>query len=167
MREAGGAVSDKVRGFVAEVWPHAVEASKRTGIPPAFMVAQAALETGWGEKQLRHADGSPSRNLFNIKAGSGWSGRTVDRAVTEYADGRAYTEAARFRSYSSYAESFRDYAELMTRSPRYAGVLGQTDAGSFARGLQDAGYATDPQYADKLTRIIGGTTLRTVLAGIG
>ncbi|ENO89529.1 flagellar assembly peptidoglycan hydrolase FlgJ [Thauera linaloolentis] len=167
VRDAGGAVSDKVRGFVAELWPHAVEASKRTGIPPAFMVAQAALETGWGEKQLRHADGRPSHNLFNIKAGSAWSGRTVDRAVTEYADGRAYTEAARFRAYSSYAESFRDYAELMTRSPRYAGVLGQTDAGGFARGLQDAGYATDPQYADKLTRIIGGTTLRSALAGIG
>lgn len=167
VREAGSAVSDKVRGFVAEVWPHAVEASKRTGIPPAFMVAQAALETGWGEKQMRHADGSPSHNLFNIKAGSSWRGHTIDRSVTEYADGRSHTEAARFRAYSSYAESFRDYAELMTRSPRYAGVLGQTEAGGFARSLQDAGYATDPQYADKLTRIIGGSTLRTVLAGIG
>lgn len=167
VRQLGGAVSDKVRGFVAEVWPHAVEASKRTGIPPAFMVAQAALETGWGEKQLRHADGSPSHNLFNIKAGSAWRGRTVDREVTEYADGRPYAEAARFRSYSSYAESFRDYASLMARSPRYAGVLGQTDAAGFARSLQDAGYATDPQYADKLTRIIGGSTLRSALAGIG
>lgn len=167
VRESGGGASDTARAFVAEVWPHALEASRSTGIPPAFMVAQAALETGWGEKQLRHADGSPSHNLFNIKAGTAWRGDTIDRAVTEYADGRAYTEAARFRAYSSYAESFRDYAGLMTRSPRYAGVLGQTDAGSFARGLQDAGYATDPQYADKLTRIIGGTTLRSALAGIG
>ena len=131
------------------------------------MVAQAALETGWGEKQLRHADGSPSYNLFNIKAGSAWTGKTVDRAVTEYAGGRAYTEPSRFRSYASYAESFRDYAELMTRSPRYAGVLGQTEVSGFARGLQDAGYATDPQYADKLTRIIGGATLRNALATLG
>ena len=131
------------------------------------MVAQAALETGWGEKQLRHADGSPSYNLFNIKAGSAWTGRTVDRAVTEYAGARAYTEASRFRSYSSYAESFRDYAQLMARSPRYAEVLGQTDASGFARGLQEAGYATDPQYADKLMRVIGGATLRNALATLG
>ena len=166
-RDAGGAVSAQARGFVAGVWPHALEASRRTGIPPAFMVAQAALETGWGEKQLRHADGSPSYNLFNIKAGSAWAGRTVDRAVTEYADARAYTEASRFRSYSSYAESFRDYAQLMARSPRYAEVLGQTDASGFARGLQEAGYATDPQYADKLMRVIGGATLRNALATLG
>ena len=167
VRDIGSEVSDKVKGFVAEVWPHAVEASKRTGIPPAFMVAQAALETGWGEKQLRHADGTPSHNLFNIKAGSSWRGDTVERKVTEYAGKRAYTEAASFRSYPSYAESFRDYAELMARSPRYAGVLGQTEVSGFARGLQDAGYATDPQYADKLTRIIGGATLRNALASIG
>lgn len=166
-RDASGAVSPQAREFVAQAWPHAVEAARRTGIPPAFMVAQAALETGWGEKQLRHADGSPSHNLFNIKAGAAWTGRTVERTVTEYADGRAYAEPARFRAYSSYAESFRDYAELIARSPRYAGVLGQTDAGAFARSLQDAGYATDPQYADKLTRIIDGATLRSALAGIG
>ncbi|HNV92153.1 MAG TPA: flagellar assembly peptidoglycan hydrolase FlgJ, partial [Thauera aminoaromatica] len=166
-RDAGGAVSKSAQDFVTEVWPHAQEASRRTGIPAEFMVAQAALETGWGQKQLRHEDGSPSHNLFNIKAGSAWSGRTVAREVTEYADGQAYTEAAHFRSYGSYAESFRDYAQLMTRSPRYAGVLGQTDAAAFARGLQDAGYATDPMYADKLTRIIGGNTLRSALAMAG
>ena len=166
-RDAGGEVSKSAQDFVTEVWPHAQEASRRTGIPAEFMVAQAALETGWGQKQLRHEDGSPSHNLFNIKAGSAWPGRTVAREVTEYADGQAYTEAAHFRSYGSYAESFRDYAQLMTRSPRYAGVLGQTDAAAFARGLQDAGYATDPMYADKLTRIIGGNTLRSALAMAG
>ncbi len=162
-RDTSGAVTQRARDFVADVWPHAVEASRKTGIPPQFMVAQAALETGWGQKQLRHADGSPSHNLFNIKAGSAWSGRTVDLPVTEYAGARSYTENARFRSYGSYAESFRDYAELLTRSPRYADVLGQTDAAGFARGLQQAGYATDPMYADKLTRIIGGSTLRLAL----
>lgn len=166
-RDAGGTVSKSAQDFVTEVWPHAVDASRRTGIPAEFMVAQAALETGWGQKQLRHADGSPSHNLFNIKAGASWKGGTVSREVTEYADGQAYTERARFRAYGSYAESFRDYASLMTRSPRYAGVLGQTDAAAFARGLQDAGYATDPMYADKLTRIIGGNTLRSALATTG
>ena len=166
-REAGGAVSQQARDFVSEVWPHALEASRKTGIPPQFMVAQAALETGWGQKQLRHADGTPSHNLFNIKAGAAWTGRTVDLAVTEYANGRAYSEPSRFRSYGSYAESFRDYANLMMRSPRYAGVLGQTDPAGFARSLQDAGYATDPMYADKLTRIIGGNTLRSALALAG
>ncbi len=166
-RDATGAVSQPARDFVAEVWPHAVEASSKTGIPPQFMVAQAALETGWGQKQLRNPDGSPSNNLFNIKAGSAWKGDTVARDVTEYANGQAYTEPARFRAYGSYAESFRDYANLMTRSPRYADVLGQTDPAGFARSLQDAGYATDPMYADKLTRIIGGNTLRTALAQAG
>lgn len=166
-RDASGEVSAKVRDFVTEVWPHAVDASKRTGIPAAFMVAQAALETGWGEKQLRHADGRPSHNLFNIKAGSAWQGETVDRTVTEYAGGQAYAEPSRFRAYASYAESFRDYANLMTRSPRYEAVLGTTSAVGFARALQDAGYATDPQYADKLTRIIGGATLRNALATLG
>ncbi len=166
-REASGQVSTRVRDFVSEVWPHALEASRSTGIPAQFMVAQAALETGWGQKQLRHADGSPSHNLFNIKAGSSWKGRTVAVEATEYAGGQAYTERSRFRSYPSYAESFRDYARLISNSPRYAEVLGQTDAAGFARGLQAAGYATDPMYADKLTRIIGGSTLRNALALVG
>lgn len=166
-REAGSAGAQRAREFVADVWPHAVEASRKTGIPPQFMVAQAALETGWGEKQLRNADGSPSHNLFNIKAGSNWNGRTTEMQVTEYAGERTYSESARFRSYASYAESFGDYARLMSTSPRYASVLGQTDAAGFARGLQQAGYATDPMYADKLTRIIGGNTLRAALSPAG
>lgn len=166
-RDAGGEASKGAQDFVTEVWPHALEASRKTGIPAQFMVAQAALETGWGRKQLRLEDGTPSHNLFNIKAGSAWTGNTVAREVTEYANGEAYTERSRFRAYASYAEAFRDYASLMTRSPRYADVLGQTDAAAFARSLQDAGYATDPMYADKLTRIIGGTTLRSALATTG
>lgn len=164
-REAGGQASSRARAFVDEVWPHAVEAGRATGIPPQFLVAQAALETGWGEKVLREKDGSSSYNLFNIKAGSSWSGDTVSRDVTEYNAGGAYTERSRFRSYDSYADSFRDYANLLAGSSRYSGVLGQTDAASFARSLQQAGYATDPMYADKLTRVIRGSTLRTALAG--
>jgi flagellar protein FlgJ len=151
------------RDFVARLWPHAAEASRATGIPAHFMIAQAALETGWGRAELRLADGRTSHNLFNIKAGRGWEGATVSAATTEYADGQPVTETARFRAYGSYAEAFRDYARLLTSSPRYAEVLGASDPRSFARGLQQAGYATDPMYADKLTRIIGGATLRAAL----
>ncbi|PTD97351.1 flagellar assembly peptidoglycan hydrolase FlgJ [Pseudothauera lacus] len=163
VRNADGSRASGAGAFVAELWPHAEAASRRTGIPAHFMVAQAALETGWGEKVLRHADGRSSHNLFNIKAGAGWQGETVSRRVTEYANGRPYTEEARFRSYASYAEAFDDYARLLANSPRYSAVLGQTTAGGFARSLQQAGYATDPLYADKLTRVIGGPTLRNAL----
>ena len=152
------------RAFVEKVWPQAVEASRATGIPARFLVAQAALETGWGKYELKNADGSPSYNLFNIKAGKRWAGDTVSTATTEYSNGVATRENARFRSYGSYAESFRDYARLISSNPRYAAVLGQDDAAAFARGLQSAGYATDPLYADKLARIINGNTLRTALA---
>lgn len=158
-------VPEGARDFVNRVWAHAGEASRSTGIPAHFMVGQAALESGWGRGELRRADGSPSYNLFNIKAGSSWKGAVVEVPVTEYANGRPYTETARFRAYGSYSEAFRDYANLLRSSPRYAEVLGQTDAAGFARSLQQAGYATDPMYADKLTRIIGGATLRTALAG--
>jgi flagellar protein FlgJ len=160
-----GAVPDGARAFVNRVWEHAGEASRSTGIPAHFMVAQAALETGWGRAELRRADGTPSHNLFNIKAGSDWKGAVVEVPVKEYANGRAYTENARFRAYGSYEEAFRDYANLLRNSPRYAEVLGQQDGAGFARSLQQAGYATDPMYADKLARIISGSTLRSALEG--
>ncbi|HMW51455.1 MAG TPA: flagellar assembly peptidoglycan hydrolase FlgJ [Rhodocyclaceae bacterium] len=152
------------RAFVERIWPDAVEASRATGIPARFFVAQAALETGWGKYELKNADGSPSYNLFNIKAGRRWSGDTVSTTTVEYANGTPTRESARFRRYGSYAESFRDYAAMLANNPRYAAVMGQSDASGFARALQSAGYATDPQYADKLTRIIQGNTLRTALA---
>lgn len=165
VRSSSRPVPEGARDFVNRVWAHAGEASRSTGIPAHFMVGQAALETGWGRGELRRADGSTSYNLFNIKAGPNWKGAVVEVPVTEYANGRPYTENARFRAYGSYAEAFRDYANLLRGNPRYAEVLGQTDAAGFARSLQQAGYATDPMYADKLTRIIGGATLRTALAG--
>lgn len=165
VQSSSRAVPEGAREFVNRVWVHAGEASRSTGIPAHFMVGQAALETGWGRGELRRADGSSSFNLFNIKAGPNWKGAVVEVPVTEYANGRPYTETARFRAYGSYAEAFRDYASLLRGNPRYAEVLGQTDAAGFARSLQQAGYATDPMYADKLTRIIGGATLRTALAG--
>jgi len=153
------------REFGAKLWPAAVDASRSTGVPPHFMVAQAALETGWGKSELRYGDGSPTHNIFGIKAGRGWTGPVVEATTTEYVDGVPQKQTERFRAYGSYSEAFRDYANLLAGSQRYAGVIGTQDPVNFARGLQRAGYATDPMYAAKLERIIGGPTLRSALAG--
>ncbi len=149
------------RDFVGRIWPHAVEAARSLGLRPEFLVGQAALESGWGRAEPRHADGRPSHNLFGIKAGAGWTGDTVEAATLEYANGAPQRRIERFRAYGSYAEAFRDYASLLA-SPRYAAVLGAADPLSFAQGLQRAGYATDPAYAQKLARIIGGLPRATV-----
>ncbi len=151
--------------FVNRLWPSALDASRATGIPAHFMIAQAALETGWGKSELRYADGKQTYNLFGIKAGRSWSGAVAEAPTTEYVNGVAQKSVERFRAYHSYAEAFNDYANLLASNPRYAGVLNQQDPSAFAKGLQQAGYATDPMYADKLTRIIGGATLRAGLAG--
>lgn len=158
-----GGASPASRDFVSRIWPHAHEASQSTGIPAHFMVAQAALETGWGKSEPRLPDGRPSYNLFGIKAGKSWGGPVVAATTTEVVDGVAQKQVENFRAYGSYAEAFRDYANLLKTSPRYANVIGTQDAASFARGLQQAGYATDPMYASKLTRIIGGNALRSSL----
>jgi flagellar protein FlgJ len=152
--------------FVQQHTTAARDAEAQTGITAAFMIGQAAHETGWGRKQILNADGSPSHNLFGIKAGADWKGPIAETVTTEVLNGRAVKTVARFRAYGSYAESFADYARLMKESPRYQQVLRQgQDASSFAAGLQRAGYATDPDYADKLTRIIN-TTLRIQRAAI-
>lgn len=161
---AAGSPSEP-RDFVDRVWPHAQAAAAATGVPARFLVAHSALESGWGRHEIRNADGSPSFNVFGIKAGRNWSGATVEVATTEFVNGVAQAEHATFRAYASYAEAFRDYAELLASKPRYAGVLGQQDGVQFARSLQQAGYATDPMYADKLARIIAGNTLRQALSG--
>jgi len=160
-----GPVSQSAQDFAARVWPHAVEASQMTGIPAHFLVAHAALESGWGKSEIRRPDGSTSFNLFGIKAGRGWQGDAVEVSTTEYVNGEAQQIREKFRAYGSYAEAFRDYARLLAGNPRFAGVLGQQDGADFARSLQQAGYATDPMYADKLARIINGGTLRQALAG--
>ena len=153
-------------GFVQQHDGAARQAEAATGIPAAFMVSQAALETGWGRKEIRHADGAPSFNLFGIKAGGAWKGPVAEVLTTEYVNGQPQKVMAKFRAYGSYAESFADYAKLIKGSPRYAGVVASAEsAQGFARGLQRAGYATDPAYADKLTRVIN-TTLRLQRTGM-
>lgn len=158
-------VPANAKEFVERVWPHAVEASRSTGVPPQFLVAHAALESGWGKHEIRRADGSSSFNLFGIKAGKSWQGDAVEVKTTEYVDGKAQSERARFRSYDSYADAFRDYAGLLRNNPRYGAVIGSQDGTEFARRLQQAGYATDPRYAEKLASIINGPTLRQALIG--
>lgn len=153
------------RAFVERLMPAALAAEQSTGIPAHFMVAQAALETGWGKAEPVRSDGSSSFNIFGIKAGANWSGPVVEAATTEVIAGLAQTRVERFRAYASHQEAFRDYANLLASSPRYAKVLGAQDADRFARGLQAAGYATDPQYAQKLEAVIGSAALRQALAG--
>ncbi|MDH4191193.1 MAG: flagellar assembly peptidoglycan hydrolase FlgJ [Betaproteobacteria bacterium] len=144
--------------FVRGMLPHARAAEREFGIPAQFSVGQAALESGWGRRELRAADGSPSYNVFGVKAGGNWSGRTVEARTIEYVDGRPRSMVQKFRAYSSYGEAFRDHARLLAGSSRYAGaVQAGGDAAAFAAGVQAGGYATDPRYAQKLTQVINRT----------
>lgn len=150
-----------VRAFVERLLPEAQAASSETGIPARFLLGHAALETGWGRSEIRGADGTPSHNLFGIKAGGDWQGSTVKTLTTEYVDGMARRKIDTYRAYGSYQEAFRDYASLLNSRSRYAEVLKNThDAHAYARELQEAGYATDPHYADKLASVIDGESLR-------
>ena len=151
--------------FVNRIWPYAVEAANTLGVPPHFLAAHSALESGWGKNEIRTADGANTFNLFGVKAGRNWQGASVEVQTTEYVNGVAQSVREKFRVYGSYAESFNDYANLLRNNPRFAGVIGQQDGTQFARSLQQSGYATDPLYADKLGRIITGNTLRQALAG--
>ena len=144
-----------VESFVQRLLPHAQAASADSGIPAHFMVGQAALETGWGKAEIRGADGQNSYNLFGIKAGGSWTGRTVDIVTTEYVNGKPQKQVDTFRAYDSYADSFRDYAKLLSGNARYQNVVAAGhNAAGFAQGLQQAGYATDPKYAQKLMSVI-------------
>lgn len=141
--------------FVDAMLPEAMEASKATGVPARFILGQAALESGWGKSEIRAADGAPSYNLFGIKAGPGWTGKTTSVTTTEYVNGVARKQVEKFRAYDSYAEGFSDYARLIANNPRYAAAVKPgNDAAGFAQGLARGGYATDPAYAAKLTRVI-------------
>jgi peptidoglycan hydrolase FlgJ len=144
-----------VRAFQEKLADAAEEAEHTTGVPAKFMMGQAALETGWGRRVIRNADGSSSNNLFGIKAGPGWKGKVATAVTTEYINGKPHARVEKFRAYDSYAAAFKDYAKMLSNNPRYEKVLAHGgDATAFAHGLQRAGYATDPQYAAKLSRII-------------
>ncbi|MCL6618479.1 MAG: flagellar assembly peptidoglycan hydrolase FlgJ [Thermomonas hydrothermalis] len=152
--------------FVRSVWPHAKKAAAELGVSPKALVAQAALETGWG-RRLAGKDGkASSHNLFGIKASGGWQGAQVDAPTFEYVNGERISVRARFRSYASAADAFADYTRLL-QNPRYAAARGSgDDVHRFAHALQRAGYATDPMYAAKIAAIADGATLRRALDGL-
>ena len=162
---ATAAVGSRQQQFVARLSSAAQQVAQEVGIPASYMLGQAGHETGWGRSEIKQADGSNSFNVFGIKAGKSWNGSSVEAATTEYVGGEAQSTVERFRSYGSYEEAFRDYANLLRNNPRYGGMIGSQDGAEFAKGLQRAGYATDPAYADKLNRIINGPTLRMALVG--
>jgi len=150
--------TSKQAAFVATHSESAAKVAKSSGIPSSYMLGQAGHETGWGKHEIKQADGSPSFNLFGIKAGANWTGRVAEVSTTEYVDGVARKTTAKFRAYDSYEASFKDYSQLITKSPRYAQAIQQTGSAlAFASSLQKAGYATDPDYAAKLSRAINTT----------
>jgi len=150
-------------GFVQHLSGTAERVSKESGIPATFMLGQAGHETGWGKSEIRNKDGSTSYNLFGIKATKGWTGKVAEITTTEYINGKAQKVTAKFRAYDSYEDSFRDYARLIKDSPRYEKAESVAQSGSamaYASALQKAGYATDPEYAKKLSGAIN-SVLRT------
>lgn len=147
-------IPNNIKNFKNKLMYHAQKASRTTGIQPQFMIAQAALETGWGKKQINYPDGRPSYNLFGIKANHGWTGKTVDVMTSEFENGKMVKKVEKFRAYDSYADSFKDYANFLSQNPRYQNVMNAQDPMTFAYGLQHAGYATDPDYGSKLMSVI-------------
>ncbi|GGC07725.1 flagellar rod assembly protein/muramidase FlgJ [Marinobacterium zhoushanense] len=155
---------DTPEQFVEQLLPAAAKAAQALGVDPRVLVAQAALETGWGRAVIRRDDGSSSNNLFNIKADSRWDGERVGVSTLEYRDGLPRPERADFRVYDSVEQSLDDYVDFIQNNPRYGEALKQVgDPVSYLQALQRAGYATDPEYADKIGRIVNGA----LLAGIG
>ena len=163
---AGSASSADRTGFISQVWPEAQQAAQQLGVHPVSLIAQAALETNWGRNIPRSASGGSSNNLFGIKAGAGWSGDSVTAGTQEFQGGAARETSAAFRAYASPGESFRDYVGLLQASPRFSGALGSgTSVASFAAALQQGGYASDPDYARKVTAVAGQVAARLAAMG--
>lgn len=154
--------------FVAAIWPHARRAAGIIGVPPHALVAQAALETGWGRHMARDRTAQSGFNLFGIKAGADWFGGRSRLSTHEVVNGVVSREDASFRGYDSVGEAFDDYVAFLRRNPRYAETLRRGgDSRTFAAGLQKAGYSTDPHYADKIHQIANSRVLQMALARSG
>jgi flagellar protein FlgJ len=152
--QAEGTVGSEQQEFLSSITPWAQETGKRLGVSPDIVAAHAALESGWGKRPLKQADGVDTHNLFGLKAGGKWHGDVAQAVTTEYEDGSAVPKVERFRSYPDRASAFRDYAQLLATNPRYRAALNAGgDARAFAQGLAQGGYATDPAYAEKLARV--------------
>ena len=150
--------------FVSELWPYAEQAGRQLGIDPGVLIAQAALETGWGRQVMQRGDGASSHNLFGIKADSRWSGEQVSSRTMEFRDGFLQREQAVFRAYGSPAQSIADYADFISGNPRYRDAIGSRDPGRYAAELQRAGYATDPAYAQKIMSIFNSDQFQQAVA---
>lgn len=149
--------------FVQELMPFAQRIGQESGIDPRLMVAQAALETGWGRHMIKGDGDQPSFNLFGIKADTRWGGDAVSITTTEFRGGVPMKERADFRAYPDYEASFRDYVDFLNSNPRYRDVLASADEPEvFADKLQEAGYATDPEYGSKIRRIMNRESLMTL-----
>ena len=147
--------------FVDALWPVAEQAAAKINLPPEALLAQAALETGWGRHVMQHGTGDSSHNLFGIKADSRWQGDKVMVSTLEYRDGVALNTRANFRAYESFEHSFSDYVDFVRRNPRYRQALAQTnDPKAYFSALQEAGYATDPAYAQKIQRILDSESMQ-------
>ncbi len=145
---------DSPKQFVATIKPYAEKAAKALGIDSSVLIAQAALETGWGKKVINNSIES-SHNLFNIKADRSWQGDKISKDTKEYHNNVAVTENAAFRSYNNYEESFKDFVQFLNQNPRYERALQQTESSeSFIKGIHQAGYATDPKYVDKVLNVM-------------
>ncbi len=151
---------DSPEQFVNHLLPYAKQAADRLGVDPDVILAQAALETGWGKHVIKHSDGQSTHNLFNIKADKSWQGNHAQLGTLEFRNGQMLKEPAKFRSYDSFQQSFDDYVTFLQTNPRYQEALKQTgDSEKFIEAVHEAGYATDPEYADKVKRILSGDTL--------
>ncbi len=153
--------------FVSDLWPHAQKAANAIGISTQALVAQSALETGWGKHSMRFSDGQQAFNLFGIKAGSQWDGPTLTKPTLEFRGGVMQTEIAHFRVYESIPDALDDYVEFIQESPRYQNALDhQGNDAHYLNELQQGGYATDPQYANKIINIMRGQTLGGSVANL-
>lgn len=151
---------DSPQDFITSLYPAAEKAAKAIGVDPQVMLSQAALETGWGRYMIHDESGKNSFNLFGIKADSRWNGKSAVVSTLEYRGGVAQREQAAFRAYGSYEESLKDYANFLQSNPRYTDALKHVaDPVKFTKGLQDAGYATDPAYAQKIQKIINSSSM--------
>jgi flagellar protein FlgJ len=164
--QAAGVDADLQQQFLASIKPWAEATGAKLGVSAEVVAAHAALESGWGQQPLRNG-GASSNNLFGIKAGGGWQGAVAAASTTEYEHGAMVRKTERFRSYPDTASAFSDYANLLSGNPRYQAALNTgSDARAFASGLAQGGYATDPHYADKLSKLAAQLQRGGGLAGV-
>jgi flagellar protein FlgJ len=164
--EAGADTAEHAAQFVGQVLPTIRRAAQALGVNPLGLLAQAALETGWGRRMPRTADGSPSLNMFGIKAGNEWSGARAVADTVEFSGGVATQRRTAFRAYGSIEESVSDFAHLLANSPRYREAMAAGgSAQAYIHSIAKSGYATDPEYGNKLNQILNSSTLRTALNG--